>query len=64
MNLVEKYNLFPSEEQTFTLEENIVFSIMDDLNGRRGMGFHTIDDDILEDVIKSMIKITSDKIGI
>ncbi len=54
--ILEKYQEFNPHNNTNTKSENIVFSILNNLEGRSGIGnaLESIDDEIFEDMLNTL----------
>lgn len=63
MGLLEKYNK-EEENIELTKSEDIVFSILDNMSGRRGLsGFDDVDTSIQEEILEELVELVNEKIG-
>ena len=63
MDLVDKYYERNSEDVELTKAEDIVFSVLEEMRGRRGMdGFGDCDTDIQEEMLQTWIGIVDEKL--
>lgn len=60
MNLMDKY--YDRDEVELTKAEDIVFSIIAELNGRKGVGISDVDSDIQEEILETLIDIVDEKL--
>jgi hypothetical protein len=63
MDLLDKYYKTEEENPKLTKSEDIVFSILDEMRGRRGMdGFGDCDSEIQEEILEALVKIVDEKL--
>lgn len=61
MDLMTKYYAFNGSGIGVTNAEAIVFEIVSDMNGRRGIGFEEVDSDIQCEILEKWISIVESK---
>jgi hypothetical protein len=62
MTILEKYQEYPRTCE-LTVAEDIVFSIVEEMNGRKGLdGFEDVDEDIQEEIIERLVDIVNKKL--
>jgi len=62
MTILEKHNEYPRKSK-LTTAEDIVFSLLSELDGRRGvLDFYNCDHDIQEEMLDKLVEITNEKL--
>ena len=63
MTVLEKYDEYPREVE-LTSAEDIVFGLLDEMGGRKGMdGFGHCDEDIQEEMLEKWVDIVNKKLN-
>lgn len=63
MSLLEKYKKHPGKKDNLTKSEDIVFSIFNEMDGRKGLlGFDNCDEDTQEEILDTLVEIVNEKI--
>jgi len=63
MTVLEKYNEYP-RKVALTVSENIVFSLLSELDGRKDvLQFDQCDEGIQDEMIEKLVEIVDEKLG-